>query len=236
MSRAAASKSLWMALAVALCACGTELRSPVCEPGVIDLPTGAAGRYRYVIPQASPRYSGAMASLATTDVAIEPRGDRVAIIVDGAETLAKSVGRAHALAEDDTAWLTDEMAICAIDGVHYAQTSNSDGTYLLSRLDVLEKGLSFTGLAFDPDQIHADPHRFGWYAKPTLEKSETITWNFYEPTIIVDNRGVTGDRLRELLSLAKPTGVALMLTRVEGDLTKKRPARGRRVMLAFPRR
>jgi hypothetical protein len=169
----------------------------------------------------------------------------VAITIDGAAAIAKAAGLSGRVAEEGDGLDPYGMAMCVIDGVQYAQSRNADGTYMLSRMDVTTNGdvtvgLSFTGLAFDPDQVHEEPHRFGWYAKPEMVKSEypgSSVWNFSTSSVIIDNHGLGAGRTTELLGLAKPTGFALMLARVgdgepqraNGKGKRQKAARGRAV-------
>jgi hypothetical protein len=200
-------------LCLLLGGCQTALRQPLCREGEVDLPPGVEGRYRYTQPTQSTIYSGSSALLQTFEFEIQATDD-------GYVLYAQKVPMR-------------DMTACRIGGAYYAQTRNNDGTFGLARIDLAPSGVTATGLVFDPGTL--ERNGFGYVFMPAFHDYDprfSIGWQSDsgdKTRLIVDNRDLSDARREELVTLAEPSAISLMFSRLPPEASGRHKVKLRRV-------
>ena len=226
----------WGLLISMLFGCDTELRAPICAPGEMAFPEGAAGRYQLSVWTSTPEFSGAMvAAKGMFEFEIKEEAD--GIHVDGFSDHSKASLRSLTTSlagggrpskrglrtNDDEEPMPAPiipLAVCKIAGVYYSQGYlDSTGSSSVTRIDLSPTGISSTGLMWNPTEL--EQHGFTKYFLPNFsefdanDRDSKWTFDSLAPVrMIVENSGLSPERREELMAIAHPTLYGLVFSRI----------------------
>ena len=195
--------------------CGTSLRAPLCRSDELSLPPGAVGYYHFVSSTNAVATSGSVTQVQETYFRLAETHE--GITLSATADINVQTGRQRrtlsSLANDSVPVLM--LSVCKIGGIYYSQNRNGDGTFSVARMDSSASGITMIGLAFEPESL--DKHHFGTFFVPRFDKvKDDNKWEFDSQTptrFIVDNRDLSDSRREELMALAKPTAMGVVLSR-----------------------
>ena len=215
-------------------ACQTSIRQPMCSQGELAFPPGAEGTYRYTIMTQSAAHANSISTVDSTEFIIRDVGNTYELEVDktGATALTKLVKKVRA---DGDGLPFMMLETCRIGDAYYVQTMDDAGSYNLQRFDLSPTAITLTSLAWRPEDLQE--HGFSYVYLPMFENVDHRgLWHFQMPEstkVIVDNSDLTVQRREELVGIAQPTAIGIVMTRIGPVPPRlaKLQAGGRRILL-----
>lgn len=186
-------------------ACKSRVREPLCDPKAMDLPPGAAGRYRVSMAQIDPQYSAIYRVVDDIEFTISDQGERIRLTVTGKNPalaafrleLGKKIGSraARALTADGVPQNELErllpLNVCRIGSTYYSQTREDNGSYSYERFDLSPTGISIVPLTFDPETLLSGGFKVFYLPVAEFAGKWTATGEDEKALLLVDNRGLS---------------------------------------------